>query len=146
MSHRIILLNFSERVAQTVAKAGFNVERGFLGKYETQEYLPSQTPRPLYEYDVLVYDSNVTRELEKEFSSPINLLSEQGSFRTLGKFNGPPHIRIAFIGESAGLTKLTHAGLPFIHLSKAEQSVSSFVEVRTAQTFEIVELHKLLAA
>jgi len=144
MSHRIILLNFPAKAEELLSKAGFNVERGYLGAYEAKDRLPFQTPHPLYEYDVLIYDSNYGTDLLKEFSSPINLFDQKGSYEALASFDGPPFVRVAFIGGTNGAKRLFHAGLKFVNLFEAEKSVSSFVEAKTVQTFAIPELHDVL--
>jgi len=144
MPHRIILLNFPPKAAELLTKEGFNVERGYLGPYEAKNRLQFQTPHPLYEYDVLIYNSHYHADLVKEFSSPMNLFDQKGSLEALTSFAGPPHLRIAFIGDPNGAKALVHAGLEFVSLVDAEQSVSSFVEAATVQTFAIPELHDVL--
>src|SRR6266404_7990361 len=100
---KILLLNFTESEAAILLKAGYNVERGFLGVYQQQKYLPFQTPHPVYEYDILVYNSRFPPELRNEFKNQQNLLAEKGSLESLTHFNGMPAVRISFIGEYAGL-------------------------------------------
>jgi hypothetical protein len=114
MPHRIILLNFTEKDADTISKAGYNIERGMIGGPSTwQEYIPFQTPHPLYEYDILLYDSHSSNETGKGLSSPCHLPTEHGSYEALTAFAGPPHVRIAFIGESSNLQTLIAGGLRF---------------------------------
>jgi hypothetical protein len=144
MEHRIILLNFTEREALVVAKAGYNVERGFLGIYHA-ENLPFQTPHPLYEYDVLFYNSLIPDGLESEYTSQMNLLAQKGSYDALLHFNTPPHVRISFIGMPNGARTLVHGGVRFIDLIKAEVNVSSFLDAPKHGVFALDELHKLLA-
>jgi hypothetical protein len=143
MAHQILLLNFSEKDAQTVSKAGFHVERGFLGRYEPT-YFAFQSPHPIYEYDVLFYNSNISPELKKEFPGHCNLVNEVGSYHSLLKFDGPPHVRVSFVGEPNGATVLLHGGVPFVELSNAEENVSSFLEVQFGRIFAIQEIHNLL--
>src|SRR5260370_40974585 len=102
MTHRIILLNFTEREAHFVAKAGYNVERGYLGSQipsPTGVIFPFNAPHPLYEYEVLFYNSHIPDEVKSEFSSARsykNLTSEKGSHEALMSFNTPPHVRVSF--------------------------------------------------
>jgi hypothetical protein len=143
MGHQIQLLNFSEKDFQTVTKAGYHVERGFLGRYDPN-YFAFQYPHPIYEYDVLFYNSNISPDLKKEFPQHCNLANEIGSYRSLLAFDGPPHVRVSFIGEPNGATALLHGGVPFVELSNAEENVSSFVEVPFGPIFAIKEIHDLL--
>ena len=56
ITHRILLLNFTEMAASILRKAGYDVERGFIGKYEDGfERIPFQIPHPFYDYDALAY-------------------------------------------------------------------------------------------
>jgi hypothetical protein len=143
MAHQILLLNFSEKDAQTVTKAGYQVERGFLGRYDPK-YFAFQCPHPIYEYDVLFYNSNISAELKKEFPEHCNLVDEVGSYQSLQRFDGPPHVRVSFVGEPNGATVLLHGGVPFVELSNAEENVSSFVEVPLGRIFAIQKIHDLL--
>jgi len=143
-SSRRIQVNFPTKAEGLVSKEGFNVERGYLGAYEAKDRLPFQTPHPLYEYDVLIYDSHYDTDQLKEFWAPSNLFDQKGSLEALESFNIPPFVRIAFIGGANGTKRLLHAGLKFINLLEAEKSVSSFVEAQTGHTFAIPELHNVL--
>src|SRR5580704_16055945 len=78
-THSILLLNFTEREAGIVRKAGFNVELGFIGgkngyltgrTTEPEPLFPYFFPRPLYEYDVLVFNSVYDKQgLAEQFPS-----------------------------------------------------------------------------
>jgi hypothetical protein len=141
---RIILLNFSAKEAHTIGNAGYSVDRGFLGKYGPKDFLPFWAPHPLYEYDILFYNSDITAELEKEFTERRNLLQETGSSDTLTTLNGTPSVRVSFVGDSTGLNHLLHGGVSFVQLVKAEENVSVFLE-STRNTFEITDVHKLIS-
>lgn len=152
MSHRVILLNFTEREAHIVTKAGYNVERGYLGiqvPSPTGVIFPFNAPHPLYEYDVFFYNSRIPDEVKNEFSSARsykNLRSEKGSLEALMSFDTPPYVRVSFIGVSSGMDVLMYGGVPFVHLIKAEENVSSFVEGTRGITFSIPELHDVIAS
>lgn len=128
MAHRIILLNFSERENRVLTKAGFNIERGFLGRRAPAPYA-FHVPHPLYEYDVLVYNSHITSEVEQEFHDFENLLDDKGSLEALKEgFRFTPKVRIAFLGDSAQRENLLFGGLPFIKIVEADKNVSAIVE------------------
>jgi hypothetical protein len=141
---RIILLNFSAKEAHAIANAGYSVDRGFLGKYGPEKYLPFWAPHPLYEYDILFYNSSITSELEKEFTERRNLLQETGSSDTLSTLNGTPSVRVSFVGDSTGLNHLLHGGVSFVHLVKAEDNVSVFLE-SSHNAFAIADVQKLIS-
>jgi len=54
---RILLLNFTAREAQAIAKAGYSADRGLLAKCEDEKTWPFEVPHPIYEYDVIFYNS-----------------------------------------------------------------------------------------
>ncbi len=143
-AHRIILLNFTDREAETITKAGYNVEQGFVGVgNQSTKYLPYVTPHPLYEYDILFYNSRISNELNKKFSSPRNGLSEAGFVKTMSSFDTPPRVRVSFIGEEAGFDFLIQGGVPFVKLIDADENVSALREVEN-RTWRIDELHQTL--
>lgn len=142
---KIILLNFTQSQAQSIAKAGYLVDRGYLGEYQRQEYLPFEAPHPLYEYDIMVYNSEIAGELETEFANPSNLLKVKGCLEALKDPNVHPLFRISFLGGPTGLSSLLQGGVPYISLSRAERNVSSFVENNEANAmFAIPEMHRLV--
>jgi hypothetical protein len=146
MSPRIILLNFTKKESDIIAKAGYSVERGFMGVFRSGiKDLPFQTPHPLYEYDILFYKSQIAEELEKEFVHTHDLLRETGSYQALASFATPPRVRISFIGESTGMKTLLQGGVFFIDLQQAEANVSSFVETPKGGTFGIEKVHNMIA-
>jgi hypothetical protein len=136
-------LNFSAKDGNAIAKAGYSVERGLLGKYDGERHIPFEAPHPLYEYDILFYNSTFTSEVVNEFPNPKNLFAETGSFDALSTLNRTPRVRISFIGASNGLTNLLHGGVHFVQLKKAEENVSLFIEGEH-DVFQIAELHKLI--
>jgi hypothetical protein len=145
MTHRIILLNFSERESRVLTKAGFNVERGFVGR--TQSPITSfQVPHPLFEYDVMFYNSRITSDVLREFPDPIPLTNDKGSFESLAQgFKFPPPVRITFLGGPTGAGNLLLGGLPFIQITEADPNVSSILECPSEGAFRVDALHKTLA-
>jgi hypothetical protein len=145
MPHRIILLNFTERETEIVSKAGYNVERGIIGGPDTRaDYFPFFTPHPLYEYDILFYNSHFSPEMNKGLPSPRHLYTEAGSLEALAEFSTPPLVRISFIGESSNTQILTAGGLPFVKLIRAEQNVSEYRELASGKAFTVEEVHRLV--
>jgi hypothetical protein len=143
-AHRIILLNFTAREAETITKSGYNVERGFVGEgNEHLRSLPYATPHPLYEYDILFYNSRIPGDLDQEVSSVRNGFDEPGFIKTLSSFNTPPRVRVSFIGEPTGFDFLIHGGVPFVALIDADENVSALREAQHSP-WEIPELHQTL--
>lgn len=144
ISHRIILLNFTDKEAETIAKSGFNVERGFVGEgSEDFRTLPYEIPHPLYEYDILFYNSRIPKELNQEFSNLRNGFDNPGFIKTLSSFDTPPRVRVSFIGESSGFDSLMQGGCPFVKLIDADENVSSLREAQHTP-WEIPQLHQTL--
>jgi hypothetical protein len=144
-SHRILLLNFTEKEALNVEKAGFNVERGVMGLPDMNwEFCPFAIPRPIYEYEVMFYNSCLDRspDLVSELENPRNLLNEKGSFRALAQLDGPPSVRVAFVGNTKA-EDIIPGGIPGVTLEDADRNVSTFVEFQR-DTFTIDALHKLI--
>ena len=143
-AHRIILLNFTNRDAQTIAKAGYNVERGFAGLLnQSTRYLPYATPHPLYEYDILFYNSDTSSELQNEFSPLRNGFGESGFVGAMSSFETPPRVRVSFIGKETGSDSLMQGGVPFVKLINADVNVSALREVED-RVWKIPELHRTL--
>jgi len=143
-THRIILLNFTVREAQTIAHAGYNVERGFAGVgNEAVEHLPYATPHPLYEYDILFYNSQIPKGMEEEFRTARNGLRDSGFVTTTSSFNTPPSMRVSFIGGQAGFRTLVHGGLWFVKLIDADENVAVLLEVED-RVWKIPKLHETL--
>jgi hypothetical protein len=139
--HKILLVNFTPKEVSVVAKAGYNVDGGFIGKAEVQR-CQFYTPHPIYEYDILFYNTVVTPELDGEFTKTYNLLTD-GSFETLKTFSSPPHVRISFVGDTYAAKSLVFGGLLFLEIERAELNVSSFLEMQQG-AFAIKDLHRLL--
>lgn len=144
--HRIILFNFTKKQADEIEKAGYNVERGFVGRgNEGLDYLPYATPHPIYEYDILFYNSHIPDEVSKEFSEQAsNGLVDRSFVQSVSSFRSPPPIRVSFIGESE-MSGLTQGGVPFLELIHADEnvSVSALHEIKDSP-WRIPELHRLL--
>ena len=140
--HKILLVNFTLNEVALVAKAGYNVDGGFIGRAEVQR-CQFYTPHPIYEYDILFYNTVVSQELESDFPKSYDLLRD-GSFETLKTFNTPPLVRVSFVGETYAGKSLILGGLSFLETEKAELNVSSFLEMQQ-EAFAIKDLHRLLA-
>src|SRR5208337_4612573 len=112
--------------------------------------LPYFFPRPLYEYEVLVYNSAPGRkEVADLFSSSIKTATFGGKtsesmLEPLATWSTLPAIRIAYIGVPSGLKTLVLAGLPSLKLSDAHEGVSIFEAYRGRDTFTIPDLAKLI--
>jgi hypothetical protein len=143
-AHRIILLNFTSKEAETIANAGYNVERGFIAEgNEIGNHLPYAIPHPVYEYDILFYNSRTTDEVNQEFPNQRNALEERGFTDTMLYFNSPPRVRVSFIGEKTGFASLVQGGTPFIKLRNADANVSALLEAGP-NDWQIDELHRTL--
>lgn len=148
--HLILLLNFSEQEAELLRKAEFNVEVGYIGSQGLsagREYLPYYFPRPVYEYEVLVYNSKPPDQeaVRRLFPSVKNLLADGKMMEPLTAWNTPPAVRLAFTGYSAGFQNLVLAGLPFIRLLEAHCGVSIFEAYVNTGSFALPELAKVVA-
>lgn len=160
--HSILLLNFAEQDAAIIRRAGFNVELGYAGalKYfggdRTCPLFPYFFPRPLYEYEVLVYSSAHTKK-EELFKSSIKTAqlfgnAEEPMLVPLFALAAPPAIRIAFIGVPWGSEKLVPsnvllpAGLPYMELLRAHEGVSEFETYSGPDRFGNPDLADLIAS
>ena len=129
-----------------IAKAGYNVERGFIGVGDdAAKSLPYSSPHPLYEYDILFYNSRIAQELEEEFSTPRNGLVEAGFVNTMASFDTPPRVRVSFIGAETGFDSLLQGGVPFVGLIDADANVSSLREAQP-NVWRISKLHETLVS
>ena len=142
--HRILLVNFTEKEADMVGRAGFNVELGFIGKLEKRDgkdYLPYSLPHPPYEYELYVYNSKIPeQEVTKLFTSPKNLLADDKMAEALSNRGNSGVLRIAFIGVSSGVETLYLGGLPSIQILEAHEGVSVLETAESGGTFSIPEL------
>ena len=149
--HCILLLNFGEHEAEVLRKAGFNVEVGYFADRVSDDSgkksLPYYFPRPVYEYEVLVYNSKAPDEKSVSGLFPRigNLLADQKMMAPLLVWNTLPDVRIAFTGY-AGAKSLFPAGLGFLELTEAHAGVSIFEIAEPGQTFAIRELAKVIAS
>jgi len=102
-------------------------------------------PHPLFEYDLMFYNSRITSEVLGEFPDLIPLTNDKGSFESLVQgFKFPPHVRISFLGGSTEVGSLLLGGLPFIQVSEADPNVSSVLECPPDGAFRIDALHRTL--
>jgi hypothetical protein len=145
---RILLLNFNESEASILSNAGYSADRGYIGRYQSEhgERLPFYAPHPFYEYDILLYNSDFSPTFANGFDGVQNLLRVKGCVDALRNHNSPPILRISFVADSIGITRLLQGGLDFVHLAPAEQNVSVFLEhKRSASGYEIPEVQRLIA-
>lgn len=118
---------------------------GFAGVgNDSAKYLPYVTPHPIYEYDILFYNSYIPKGMAEEFSSTRNALLEPGFVHTMSSFNSPPQVRVSFIGEWSGFRVLIHGGVPFVKLIAADENVAALREVED-RVWKIPELHQTLS-
>lgn len=152
-AHSILLINFTEEEAKALRKAGFNVELGYIGSVTRdpashKHLVPVFFPRPIYEFEALIYTSDYKRKgVSDIYSSSAKLVGlSDNALTPLTSYRTLPGFRLAFIGISAGIPGLLFAGLPFINLSPAHEGVSSFVVAKKDQTFSIPELTKIVGS
>ena len=137
-SHQILLVNFTQREADEVTKAGFNAEVGHT--YRTGQRLWFSSPHPIHEYDVYVYNSELTEAPLTEHAISIadnpQFLSEINSMQTL------PFIRIAFLGD-VRKSEQPLIGTSHINAIKAHANVSIVIPTSNVSQ-KIKPLHDLL--
>lgn len=110
--HKILLVNFTQKEVSVVAKAGYNVDGGFIGRSDAPG-IQFYAPHPIYEYDILFYNTIVSPHVNREFTKSYDLVHD-GSFETLKRFNSPPHVRVSFVGETFAGKSLVLGGLSFL--------------------------------
>lgn len=136
--HRIALVNFTENDVEVLAKAGFSAELGKIGTAGAHStYIPCSFVRPLYEYDVYVYNG-----VDAVVNGPTNLMKDFAG--TLAEFRTAPFVRIAFLG-SHSFTDLLVAGTPFWSARSADPGVTDLVVVENRGAFRHEELARCLA-
>ncbi|MCH8947852.1 MAG: hypothetical protein IH789_09540 [Acidobacteria bacterium] len=143
--HRILLINFSDQDAATVARAGFNVEQGYIGKPQglpNKHRVPYSISHPVYDYDVYAYSSLIPEgkdpALQPRWS---NLLDRSGITEPLARFSGPPWIRISFIGECIGPSSLL-MGVPFLCTVPADPGVSEVAAIPSSHSERLPDLRQ----
>lgn len=147
-TNRILLLNFTQNEAHLISKAGYNVDRGIMGHfYESREQCMFAIPRPIYEYDILFYNSRLLQEQET-LSEPFrnlyrNLFTEAGSFEALLSFKHLPRVRVVFAGFDNGIDRLVQGGIANVKTTRAEPNISSFVKFGRL-SFTIEKIHDLI--
>jgi hypothetical protein len=139
--HRILLVNFTPSDVTFLEKAGFTVEIGYLGIVEQhpdgKKFLPYSFPRPLFEYDIYVYNSVIPNS---EIPSPKNLLEDKKALEPLVNLPHSMTLPIAFIGSSSGFENLTLSGLNSLKLVDAHEGLSDLQTPGHGHTFGIAEL------
>lgn len=134
-THRILLANFTDVQAESVQKAGFNVETGYVGKPQPggqTPCVPFYAPHPLYDYDVYVLNC-------EELGHPLAGLR---NLKLDALMDRPPALRIVFTGKSSGPSLLS-AGIA-VQISHVNENVSNLL-VTSAETFGIAELHEAIS-
>jgi len=147
--HRILLVNFSEQDASSLTKAGFNVEVGYVGMLEKRgqkDVLPYYFPRPLYEYEIYIYNSEVpSGDASVLFPVIRDLMTDHNMSEHLANMGGAPAVRIAFTGGlGVGFKELLLGGLPTIRLRTAHKGVSELWCVTKHRTFQIAAIDDAL--
>jgi hypothetical protein len=128
------LANFTAAQTESVQKAGFNVETGYVGKPQPGQtpWVPFYAPHPLYDYDVYVLNC------EEIGQAP----AESRDLRLDALMDRPPALRIVFTGKSSGPSLLS-AGLA-VQISHVNENVSNLLAT-SAETFAIAELHEAIS-
>jgi len=151
--HSILLLNFSEGEAELLRKSRFNVEIGATGKVAYRHPMGGRVqrlgaffPRPVYEYDVYVHNSEGSSAIPATVRQKITALEASAIPAPLSTFSGRPFVRIPFIGESSN-DALSMGGVPNVTLKKAHKA-DSILEVvdDLGGPFSIQRLHNLIAS
>lgn len=125
-----------------LAKAGFNVDLGFIGKVEGNMYIPYFLPHPPLDYDVYVYNSIPPDERPANTPArPNSILVDSKVVETLRFLYRPPPVRIAFVGK-CDLMHTGYLGVPNVRLTDAHLKVSGFEVLPAAHTFSAPELHE----
>jgi hypothetical protein len=142
--HRVLLVNFAECDVAGLTKAGFNIELGYLGtpeKHGKEKYLPYFFPRPLYEYEIYIYNSLALPDMTSRLSSPPrDLVADRNMGEHLQYMQDPPFVRIVFTGGVSGIDNLLLGGLPTIQVTGAHKGVSELWCVKESRTFQIPPL------
>lgn len=134
--HRIALVNFLPEDVEALEKAGFHGELGYIGR-QTEAGIPYSFKRPLYEYDVYVYDGTLSPEVVKLYPSPRDFWAASASLSVATR----PRVRIALIGPNTPVT-LYVAGMPFIRLANADRGLSDIISCRNDSPFICPELEE----
>lgn len=128
-----------------LAKAGFNVDLGFIGNAEGVMYIPYLLPHPPLDYDVYVYNSIPPDARPADTPArPNNILLDSKVVETLKDLNRPPPVRIAFVGECDSIHN-KYLGAPNLELTDAHLKVSGFEVLPAESTFSVPELHEEIA-
>jgi hypothetical protein len=139
------MVNFTSHDVAVLAKAGFNVELGFIGQLQPHLYLPYFLPHPPLDYDVYVYNSIPPEERTAGTPTPLkNILVEGKVVQTLSDLNRPPPVRIALVGQCDSW-HVKYLGVPNVTLTDAHPNVSGFQVLPADTTFSVPELHKEIA-
>jgi hypothetical protein len=143
-THRIVLVNFFPRDLEVSAKAGFHAELGYVGnKGAHANYIPCSFQRPLYEYDVYVYNGTLLPDLVGMYPEPKDMLGSK-IYEPLSNFERAPWVRIAFLGADSPSAMLW-GGIPFAHLAPAHEGVTELIFVENNNALRCPELETCIA-
>jgi hypothetical protein len=143
-THRIVLVNFMPRDVEVLAKAGFHAELGYVGNQGAHAaYIPCWFQRPLYEYDVYVYNGTLSPDVEKLYPEPKNFLGSGVGEALLG-FKRAPWVRLAFLG-GASPNNMLLGGMSFVGLRPAHEGLSELIFAETHGQFSCPELEGCIA-
>jgi hypothetical protein len=120
------------------------VELGYIGnKSAHTTSIPCWFQRPLYEYDVYVYNGTLFPKLVDMYPKPKEMLGSNIS-EPLSNFERPPWVRIAFLGADSPNAMLW-GGIPFAHLAPAHEGLSELIFAGTHRQFSCPELERCIA-
>ena len=148
-AHRIALVNFSPADAARLSRAGFHAELCFFAtssslRAEGMVALLLSFPRPVYEFDVYVYNGSPLPEAERAFQSLKQFTEGAPIVAALNQFNTPPSIRIVFVGPECE-RGLGLAGVPFMKANRAHGGVSMIEFVGGEPGLNSPELERCVA-
>ncbi len=147
--HRILLVNFIDSDAALLRAAGFNVELGYIGAREKRssgDVVPYIFPRPLYEYEVYVFNSKLpSEENVVALGTPRNLLEDTRTLQMLIDLGRYRMVRIGFIGALPSFERLVCLGLPEVELVEAHEGVSDLKTITEDRPFCIPALDAAIA-
>ncbi len=142
----ILLVNFTDKDIAVLDRSGFKAELGYIGRQTEGKYLPYYFPRPPYEYDIYIYNSQIPDQklLTRLFPSPKNLLEDKDALKVVAKLSETMRLRIAFTGFSSGPENLLLGGLLQIKLLPAHERVTVCLTPKSKRAFSVPELEKTI--
>lgn len=137
--HRIVLVNFLQQDVDRLERAGFYAELGYIGRQINSENTPCSFQRPLYEYDIYVFNGSIASQVQEMYRSPSSTSELRYNQDPLKSFATAPVVRIAFLGQNTP-GSLFVAGIPFMATSKADARLSDIVTVDNDNAFRSAQL------